>query len=77
MSSDKELKDAKWKLIAEIKAKGAFWDSMAKYDAIESARRPLDEEMRRKAINSVAKADQANSMAEEIVELVHQYWPKG
>jgi hypothetical protein len=72
----RSLNDARWKLVDAVKAKGALWDSSAKYDAIESARRPLDEELRRKAVSSVSRADHANDMAKEIIKLIHEYWPK-
>lgn len=75
-SDSQEIKSNKWKLIDAVKAKGEFWDLSAKCDAVESARRPLDEELRRKAVSSVSRADHANNMADEIIKLIHKYWPQ-
>lgn len=66
----------KTQLIKAIREKGALFDAMAANDAMEFARYPDDEERKARAIKSVSLADRSNSLAKEIVDLVHQFWPK-
>lgn len=63
-------------LIKAIEQKGTFWNSLAVNDAITSIRHPDDEELRRKAISSVALFDYANNLVKEIIDLIDVHWPE-
>lgn len=74
--ADDSQKSPKIQLIKAIHQKGSLFDDMAVNDAMEFARYPDDEERKARAIRSVSLADRSNHLAKEIVELVHQFWPK-
>lgn len=69
-------RDSKVKLINAIQEKGRFWEPLAISDAMDSARNPDNEDLRRKANASVLRLDYANEITQQIIDLIHSHWPK-
>jgi len=69
-------KSEKSKLIEAVQHRGKFWDAMAIDKAVAAARQPDNETLRQDASRIVNNADNEKKMANDIIDMIHQYWPK-
>ena len=66
----------KTKLIKRIHELASLYDVSAKSEAIDAIRKHKDEKRMESARRYVLLADDRQSMAKDVIDAIHAYWPK-
>ncbi len=66
----------KAKLIKRIQELASLYDASAQTEAIDAIRKHKDEKRMESARRYVSLADDRQSMAKDVIEAIHAYWPK-